>query len=69
MIARIWWTELETSITVTAVLSEIIRFVFSLVMNISGGEEILAQRKNIQALSDDTSSLLKQNVYQNYTQE
>ena len=33
-----------------------------------GGEEILAQRKNIQALSDDTSSLLKQNVYQNYTQ-
>jgi hypothetical protein len=28
----------------------------------------LAQRKNIQVLADDTSSLLKQNVYQNYTQ-
>ena len=33
-----------------------------------GGEEILAQRKMIQDLSDDTNTLLKQNVYKNYSQ-
>merc|ERR1711892_415798 len=33
-----------------------------------GGEEILAQRKVIQNLSDDTNNQLKKNVYQNYSQ-
>eukprot|EP00088_Acartia_fossae_P007094 TRINITY_DN13295_c0_g1_i1.p1 TRINITY_DN13295_c0_g1~~TRINITY_DN13295_c0_g1_i1.p1 ORF type:complete len:737 (+),score=136.76 TRINITY_DN13295_c0_g1_i1:32-2242(+) len=33
-----------------------------------GGEEVLAHRKLIQDLSDETSALLKQNVYQNYSQ-
>ena len=33
-----------------------------------GGEEILAQRKMIQDLSDDTNTLLKHNVYKNYSQ-
>jgi len=33
-----------------------------------GGEEILGQRRMIQELSEDTNTLLKQNVYQNYKQ-
>jgi hypothetical protein len=33
-----------------------------------GGEEVLAHRKLIQDLSDETSTQLKHNVYQNYSQ-
>jgi len=33
-----------------------------------GGEEVIAHRKLIQDLSDETSALLKHNVYQNYSQ-
>ena len=33
-----------------------------------GGEEVLQQRKVIQAVADDTNNQLKKNVYQNYSQ-
>jgi len=44
------------------------RYVSEISQRCVGGEEILAQRKVIQNLSDDTSNQLKKNVYQNYSQ-
>jgi len=44
------------------------RYVGEISQRCVGGEEILAQRKVIQTLSDDTNNQLKKNVYQNYSQ-
>lgn len=44
------------------------RYVSEISQRCVGGEEILAQRKVIQTLSDDTNNQLKKNVYQNYSQ-
>jgi len=44
------------------------RYVSEISQRCVGGEEILAQRKVIQNLSDDTNNQLKKNVYQNYSQ-
>ena len=44
------------------------RYVSEISQRCVGGEEVLAQRKVIQGLSDDTNNQLKKNVYQNYSQ-
>jgi len=44
------------------------RYVAEISQTCVGGEEIVAQRKVIQTLSDDTNNQLKKNVYQNYSQ-
>jgi len=44
------------------------RYVSEISQRCVGGEEIQAQRKVIQSLSDDTNNQLKKNVYQNYSQ-
>ena len=44
------------------------RYVSEISQRCVGGEEVLAQRKVIQGLSDETNNQLKKNVYQNYRQ-
>ena len=44
------------------------RYVSEISQRCVGGEEVLAQRKVIQGLSDETNNQLKKNVYQNYSQ-
>jgi len=45
-----------------------VKYVAEISQRCVGGEEVVAHRKLIQDLSDNTSALLKQNVYQNYSQ-
>ncbi|XP_040577089.1 exocyst complex component 8 isoform X2 [Lepeophtheirus salmonis] len=44
------------------------RYVKEIAQRCVGGHELLLQRSNIKSLSEDTHSLLKKNVYQNYRQ-
>jgi len=44
------------------------RYVAEISQRCVGGEEVVARRKVIQSLSDDTNNQLKKNVYQNYNQ-